>query len=38
MHTRAGLVQENNAPDNAKETQSAGVPVEPKISMRRQNI
>lgn len=26
MYTKAGLDQENNAPDRAKETQSAGVP------------
>jgi len=27
MYTSAGLDQENNAPDKAKETQSTGVPV-----------
>lgn len=27
MYTSAGLDQENNAPDKAKETQSTGVPA-----------
>lgn len=32
MHTKTGFVQENNAPDNAKDTQSAGVPDHIKSS------
>ena len=32
MHTKTGFDQENNAPDNAKDTQSAGVPDHIKSS------
>lgn len=31
IRTRIGVDQENNAPDKAKETQSAGVPINYKL-------